>query len=156
MSDIVVVYYSRTGKTRLVAEKLAALLAADIEEILEAKDRGGAMGFMGGVKDALFKKSAELTSTHGLEGKTTVVIGMPVWAGHVPPAVRSYIAEADLAGKKVFGFCTHDGGGGKGLFKDMNNIVTGGVIDTFQWKKPKEGDAELDAAIADFAEKIRG
>lgn len=156
MNDIVVVYYSRTGKTRLVAEKFTALLGADIEEIREAKNRSGKMGFLAGCKDTLFRKPAELAGTHSVVGRTTVIIGMPVWTGHVPPAVRAYLAAVDLAGKKVFGFCTYDGGGGKGTFKELNNLVPGGLVDTFQWKKPKEGDAKLDDAMAEFARHVKG
>ena len=46
VKQIVVAYYSRTGGTRKVAEQLAAILDADLEEIREAKDRSGVLGLL--------------------------------------------------------------------------------------------------------------
>lgn len=48
-----VVYYSRTGKTRLVAGKVAELLGGDLVEIREAKDRSGLRGWLGAGRDTL-------------------------------------------------------------------------------------------------------
>jgi flavodoxin len=41
-----VVYYSRTGKTRFVAERVASELKADIEEVVDLKNRSGRFGFL--------------------------------------------------------------------------------------------------------------
>ena len=46
MKGTVVVYYSRSGTVRRVAEQLAALLGADLEEIRETKDRAGFLGLI--------------------------------------------------------------------------------------------------------------
>ena len=112
MKQTVVAYYSRTGVTRKVAEQLAALLDADLEEIREAKDRSGVLGLLGAGRDSTLKREAELTSEHNVEGRKTVVIGMPIWGFRPPPAVRSYLKKVNLAGKKVCAFCTFYGSGG--------------------------------------------
>jgi len=155
MAEIPIVYYSRTGKTRLIAEKLASLLGGRIEEIREQKDRSGVRGFLGGGKDALFGKPTVLTSEHSVEGVETVVIGMPVWANRPPPAVKAYLDAVDLAGKRVCAFCTHDGGGGKGTFAALERLLGGQLLETIDFKKPKPDDPDLLARLQAWAEKVR-
>jgi flavodoxin len=43
MKKILVVYYSRTGMTKKLANSIANLLFADIEEIVDTKNRSGLM-----------------------------------------------------------------------------------------------------------------
>ncbi len=155
MSDTLIVYYSRTGKTRMVAEKLADMLDADIEEIREVKGRSGRMGWFVGVKDSLLDKPAELTSEHTVEPRKLVIIGMPVWASAPPPAIRAFLGRYDLAGKTVCAFCTHDGGGGKGLFAKTGELVPGGLAATLSLKKPTPDDPALDEQLRQWAEEIK-
>ena len=155
MSDTLIVYYSRTGKTRMVAEKLATILEADIEEIREAKDRAGRMGWVVGVKDSLLDKPAEITSEHSVEPRKLVIIGMPVWADRPPPAVRAFLGRYDLAGKTVCAFCTHDGGGGKGLFAKTGELVPGGLAATLSLKKPRPDDPVLDEELKQWSDEIK-
>jgi len=154
MADIVIVYYSRTGKTRMVAEKLGATLGADVEEIREAKSRGGVAGFWGGVKDALFKRKAELASEHTAEGRKAVVLGMPVWAASPPPAIRQYVQAVDLKGKKLFAFCTMDSSGGKGTLSKLAEMAGDELLETLELKKPDK-DSRLDEKLNDFANRIK-
>ncbi|MBE3088681.1 MAG: flavodoxin family protein, partial [Actinobacteria bacterium] len=44
--NILVVYYSRTGTTRKVAEYITKQLGADMEEIIDMKKRSGIWGFL--------------------------------------------------------------------------------------------------------------
>ena len=50
--NTLVVYYSRTGKTKFVAEKVATKLKAEIEEVLDLKNRSGRIGFLKAGYDA--------------------------------------------------------------------------------------------------------
>jgi hypothetical protein len=155
MKDILVVYYSRTGKTRLLAEELAKLLDADLEEIQEKKDRSGMMGYLGGGKDATLHRPAELTSTHSAEPRKVLVLGNPVWAWGPPPAMRSYLAAHLPKADKLCAFCTYDGGGGKRALRVLAELVGRELATTFDWKKPAAGDPGLLAALTDWAEKIK-
>ena len=42
----IVVYYSRTGNTRKVAEELADTLKCDIEQIIDTQKRSDVLGFL--------------------------------------------------------------------------------------------------------------
>ena len=137
MKDVLVVYYSRTGRTRWVAEQLAAILDADIEEVLDAKDRSGAVGFLTGGCDATFKRSTALSSEHSTQGRKVVVVGMPVWAFGPPPAVRAYLGRVNLAGVKVCAFCTMDGSGGGRTFREVASLLPHHIETSLALVKPR-------------------
>ena len=58
--NILVVYYSRTGSTRKVADYIAKQLSADMEMIIDMKKRSGAFGFVIGGMDALMRKETKI------------------------------------------------------------------------------------------------
>jgi len=155
MSDILVVYYSRTGKTRFVAEKLAGLLGADLAEIRESKDRRGALGFVSAGKDTVLKRDVALEAAPDPGPYRVVLLGMPVWAFQPPAPVRAYLAGADLTDKTVCAFCTSDGSSGKGVFKALNKTLPRPLAETFHWVKPRPDDAEFDRALAEWAAEIK-
>jgi len=153
MTDTLIVYYSRTGKTRAVAQKLAQMLKADLEEILEQKPRRGFWGYLAGIKDTLLKRPAALASSHSVTGRKAVVLGMPVWAAAPPPAVRAYIESVDLAAVKVFAFCTQDAGGGAKLLKKLAQRRRADPAATLELTKPAKDD-QLDSKLHAFAKKV--
>ena len=155
MSDTLVVYYSRTGKTRQIAEKLAELLSADCDEIAESKDRSGPLGFVIAGKDTLLKKPADLTKSPEPGAHAVVVIGMPVWASQPPPAIRTWLNRVDLHGKTVCVFATSDGGSAKGTFAATNGLLPEPAAETLHCVRPKPNDAELQQTLRNWAEKIR-
>ena len=53
----------------------------------------------------------ELASTIDLSAYDIIFIGYPVWASTAPTPVLSFLEGADLTGKTVIPFCTHDGYG---------------------------------------------
>jgi flavodoxin len=105
-----VVYYTRTGKTRFVAESIAAELGAEIEEIVDLKKREGKIGWIMAGKDASRKNLTEIVqTTKAPQDYDLIVIGTPIWAWSPTPAVRTYIKQNKLSGKRVALFYTSDG-----------------------------------------------
>ncbi|MGD6850911.1 MAG: flavodoxin family protein [Candidatus Bathyarchaeia archaeon] len=104
-----VVYYTRTGKTKFVAETVAAELGADLEEIVDLKKREGKLGWIMGGKDASQKKLTDLAPLKRTPADyDLVVVGTPIWAWAPTPAFRTYINQNNLADKKVALFYTFD------------------------------------------------
>lgn len=154
MSDILVVYYSRTGRTRLVAEALADLLGAELGEITEKQDRSGPIGYLAATKDAVLKRDTELTGAPSVSEKTLVVLGMPVWMGRPPPAVRAYLSRVDLRSKTLCAFCTSHTGG-KGALEALKRLVPVPLSETFDWRNPKPDDPELARGLDAWARRIQ-
>lgn len=155
MNSTVVVYYSRSGVTRAVAERLAAILQADIEEIREEKDRSGPIGYIKAGMDAVKQKEAVLTSHHSTAEREVVVLGMPVWGFNPPPAVRMYLKSVDLAAIKLCGFATMNGSGAEKTLDRVAEIAPNGLALRLSLARPKVGDAKLEALLNEWAAKIR-
>ena len=97
-----VVYYTRTGNTKFVAETIAAELGADIEEIMDLKKRQGTLGWLSAGRDAMGAKETGIAQTKRTPTDyDLIIIGQPVWAGNPTPAIRTYLNKNDLSGKKV-------------------------------------------------------
>ncbi len=102
-----VVYYSRTGKTKFVAETIAAELGSDLEDIVDLKNREGKMGWMSATRDASGEKETQISPTKKApKDYDLIIIGTPVWAFSTTPAIRTYLKNNDLSGKKVALFFT--------------------------------------------------
>jgi flavodoxin len=94
VARVLVVYYSRTGMTRQVASCLAERLGADVEELVDTKNRSGAIGFVVAGKDAAMKKLVPIEPPKKNPADYDVVIlGTPVWANTMASAMRAYLNE---------------------------------------------------------------
>lgn len=100
--NTLIVYYSRTGTTKSVAEKIAKKIGADIEELVDTKKRTGPIAFHTAGHDA---RSGNLTELKPLEADLDsyeiIIIGTPNWWGNITPAARTFIVENDLSNKKI-------------------------------------------------------
>ena len=60
MSDILCVYYSRTGHTKQAMEEIAQALDAELAEISDGMDRSGALGVLRSGLDAVRRSSPKV------------------------------------------------------------------------------------------------
>ena len=84
MSDILCIYYSRTGNTRRAVKAIAADLGAEIVAIDDGADRNGWRGRLRAGKDAMRRTTAPLkpfTTQRNIEDYKLVIVGTPVWGG---------------------------------------------------------------------------
>lgn len=117
-----IVYYSRTGKTKAAAELIAKKLNADIEEIIDLKKRSGIFGYIFGGRDAMKKYLTKIKKPVKNPLKyDLVVIGTPLWASIMAPAVRTYLKKFKI--KKAAFFYTAGGSGSDKAFKDMKETI---------------------------------
>ena len=102
ISKAIVIYYSRTGDTRMVARTIQEALDCDLQEIKDLKDRSGIKGFWGGMKDVTNKVKAEIKpETLGLDAYQLIVICSPVWGMHFSPAITTFMSTMDFKDTKV-------------------------------------------------------
>lgn len=106
-----IAFYSRTGNTKKIAETLAKSINADLDEIIDQKDRSGIKGWILGGRDAFKQSLTEITIFQNPDDYDLVIIGTPVWVGASTPAFRTYLAENKSKIKKFAVFTTSGGDG---------------------------------------------
>ena len=117
-----VLYYSQTSNTKAVAQEIAKLTGADIEEIVPVKPYDG--DFQATINRCNEERQQGLTPeikpiAANLDKYSTIFIGYPVWFGTYAPPVASFLDKADLSGKKIVPFCTFGSGGLDSSIKDL-------------------------------------
>lgn len=147
-----VVFYSRTGRTKAVAEKLVEALGCDSEEITDLKNRRGLIGFFRSGYDAVSRRLTVIKPLQRNPSKyDLVIIGTPVWVGTVSAAVRTYVhMNKKFFPKKVVFFCTYGGGSedAKKVFVEMQGLVERKPVAVLGLK--------ADETKGDFQKKIKG
>ena len=86
MSDILCIYYSRTGNTRRAVKEIAEALDAEIVAITDGRDRSGWKGYLRSGMDAMKLSTKPLNpfeTARPLEEYRLVIVGSPVWAGPI-------------------------------------------------------------------------
>ncbi|MBR2484028.1 MAG: hypothetical protein IKB53_04715 [Oscillospiraceae bacterium] len=99
MSDILCLYYSRTGRTRTVMQDIAQAMDAELVEISDGIDRSGALGFFMCGIDAMRRgthKTQSYKTEKELEEYTLVVLGTPIWAGRCSSVMRGFLKRHGL------------------------------------------------------------
>lgn len=124
--EVLVVYFSATGTTRGVAEKLAAVTDADLYEILASQpyteadlnwhDSGSRTTLEQNDKSVRPEIGSEELS---LEGYTTVYVGFPIWWGEEPRILDTFAESHDFTGLTVIPFCTS---GSSGIGRSGRNL----------------------------------
>ena len=117
---ILVAYYSRTEKTKKVAEYIKKELGADIEEIVPVKGYSGKVGYARGCVDAPRGKTPEIKPIKSNPSDyDLVIIGTPVWCFTMASPVLTYIRENKDKFKDVAFFATAGSTGMESTLKDM-------------------------------------
>ncbi len=130
-----VVYYSRTSNTKMVAQVIADETGAGLLEVKDKKSRSGVFGFAKGGFDALRGNKTDIRYDEvNLQDFDTVYIGTPVWASRPTPAIVQFIDENDFSGVNVVTFATMMGDGGDSTVEMMNDAIKakeGNVLRSF-------------------------
>lgn len=144
-SDILIVYFSRTGEqynvgvidkgnTAIVAQMIAEETGADLFEILPQED------YYPYTYDELTdvaKKEQNENARPAYQGivldlsaYSTVFVGAPVWWGDWPMICYTFFEEnADaLAGKTLIPFSTHEGSGLSGFGRKLKSAIPGTTV----------------------------
>ena len=125
-SDVLVVYFSATGTTEGVAERIANVTGADVYEILAAEPYTEA--------DLNYNDNSSRSTTEqndksvrpeigsediSLEGYTTIYLGFPIWWGEEPRILDTFVEKYNFDGITVIPFCTS---GSSGIGRSGSNM----------------------------------
>lgn len=155
MTNSVVVYVTRTGNARRIAERLAARLQGRAFLIEDKVNRMGFWGYLRAGYHSSTKKATPIGDPGvDLSAADTVVMVQPIWASGVVPPLRSWLNahRPELKGKKL------------GLFTVCKGSDAGKVQSAFEGEfmplaafgsiKELDGEKAQDDAFEAFARSL--
>ncbi len=152
-----VVFYSLTGKSRQVAEWLAAGLKAEIEEIVERRPRDFAFrGIFRSGLDSLFHRRPPIAPmTHREEIYDRVILACPVWGGRIAGPARTWLHRHGQR-THALGLALQSGDGAAypavlGEFEEMTGRSPKPLLTVSEYDF---GSRSAEAKVADFVHSI--
>ena len=123
-SNKLIVYFSYTGNTRMIANKIKEKLNCDILEIktvlsysddydtvVNDEQNSEASNFLPEIQDINID----------LSKYNEIILGTPVWWYRPVPAIRTFLSKNDLSGKTIKPFATNAGWLGR-TFKEIKSL----------------------------------
>ncbi|HPL92934.1 MAG TPA: flavodoxin [bacterium] len=156
MKNILIVYYSRSGFTKQLAQELAVHLHADLEEIIDKKDRSGALGYLFSGRDALKEKTTEIQKiTRQPDNYQLVVIATPVWAFKCSTPILTFIKKFGQNCGRVAFVATQGSSGADGAFQQMSGQLKQTPIATLIVNSKEISQNKYQDKTKIFANKIK-
>jgi flavodoxin len=151
-----VIFYTRTGTTKKIGEEIAKALGADSDEIVDQKSRKGVLGWLRAGRDSQVLKTTEIKVQKTPDDYDMLIIGTPIWANNLTPAVRTYLTTYSFKGKKMAFFTTQGGEEPVDAIAKMKEMAAGSeVIATLSIQRDDVKANKYEAQLAAFLERLK-
>ena len=152
MSKTLVAYFSASGVTAAVANKLAAAVGADLFEIqpeqLYTDDDLNWQNSRSRSSVEMNDRSCRPAIASAVENMAqynAVFVGFPVWWYREPSIIDTFMEAYDFSGKKVVPFCTSGGSGLGDSAQNMQALAPGATVVNGKRFSPSVSEGELKA-----------
>jgi flavodoxin len=121
-----VIYFSATGNTKKIAEKIAKESNSDIIEIIpkekyKSEDLNYNSDCRANREQNDSKARPEIENTIDITKYDTIYLGYPIWWGTNPKIILTLFDTYDFTGKTIIPFCTSGSTGISGSVTDLRN-----------------------------------
>lgn len=125
-SNSVVLYFSATGTTKSIAQRIATESNSDIVEIIakeryKSEDLNYNSDCRANREQNDSKARPEIENTIDISKYDTIYLGYPIWWGTNPKIILTLLDTYDFTGKTIIPFCTSGSTGISGSVSDLRN-----------------------------------
>ncbi|WP_121356181.1 flavodoxin [Flavisolibacter nicotianae] len=144
---ILIVYLSRTGNTKAVAEIIQANAGGNLVELQLEKPYPA--DYQTTVQQVVEENESGYlpplkTKIDSIENYDVVFVGFPTWGMKLPPPMKSFLKQYDLSGKTIIPFNTNAGYGIGSSFQTVKELCPNSkVLEGFEMKGGVERDGQL-------------
>jgi flavodoxin len=152
-----VVYYSRSGTTRRVAETIAAKLKCDVEGIQDVRSRKGLFGWLRSGREAGRRTLPEIRPTVEDPGQyDLVVLATPVWASSMSSPFRTYVTQNLGKFKRLAFLVTFGGRGFEQTLAGIKELCGQEPVATLTLRTNEVRKGSHTQAVEEFVAKLSG
>lgn len=166
-SSTLVVYFSATGTTKGIAEKIADVTGADLYEIIAAvpytdedRDWTNSDSRCSIEQNDTSVRPAISSEQIKLDGYSVIYIGYPIWFGQEPRIMDTFVESYNFGNAKVIPFCTS---GSSSIGQSGQNLAANAGSGNWIEGKRFAGDASeeeikdwIDSAVREMVLEING
>lgn len=159
MSKVLVAYFSASGVTAKLAERLASAIGADLHEIkpekpytsadLDWRDSNSRSSVE--MKDKSFRPTIA-NSVENMDQYDTVFVAFPIWWYVAPTIINTFLEAYNLDGKKIIPLATSGSSSMGNTNKELAPSCKGATLEEGKRFAANAGEKEL----ADWAKKFIG
>lgn len=125
-SNSVVLYFSATGTTKSIAERISKELNSDIIEIVpkekyKSEDLNYNSDCRANKEQNDSKARPEIKNNIDITKYDTIYLGYPIWWGTNPKIILTLLDTYDFTGKTIIPFCTSGSTGISGSVSDLRD-----------------------------------
>lgn len=134
-----VVYFSCTGTTELVAEYITEILGADSYQIIpeEPYTEADLAYYTNGRADQEQNdpnvRPAISSGVENMDEYDTIILGYPIWHGQAPRIISTFLESYDFSGKMIVPFCTSHSSGIGSSASNLHSLCAESV----EWRDGK-------------------
>jgi flavodoxin len=140
---VLVAYFSRSGRTKRVAERLARELGGSAMAIGERGSRRGLFGYQRSLFEAVTGCEAKIEPPRKASRDfDLMLIGTPIWGWRLSSPVRAFARRYGKGCQRVAFFCTMGGSGDRAAFAELERLVG---------RRPEAVLALTEAEVADMS-----
>ena len=124
-----VVYFSCTGTTELVAEYITEILGADSYQIVpeDPYTEADLAYYTNGRADQEQNdpdvRPAISGGVENMDEYDTIILGYPIWHGQAPRIISTFLESYDFSGKMIVPFCTSHSSGIGSSADNLHNLA---------------------------------
>lgn len=97
-----IIYYSRTGKTKLISETLKQHINADLLELYDPVDRSGSWGYLKSAYGAFRHQHAPIEPEKpDIASYSHIIIASPIWSWNLCTPIHTLFEKNRFDGKKL-------------------------------------------------------
>ena len=129
--DILIVYFSQTGTTKSIANKIKKLTGGDLLRIREKNKYPNDYDKTVERADKEVKQNARpaiTTVATNMKSYDVVYIGFPIWWHTTPKVIDTFLEKYNLQGKTIIPFCTSGGSEIDEAMPVINDLCKGSTI----------------------------
>ncbi|MGE0076711.1 MAG: flavodoxin [Bacteroidales bacterium] len=130
-NKVLIAYFSWSGNTREIANRIHKMVGGDMFEIQRADDYPTNYNAVLDIakKEIRSESKPELKDKLAeIEKYNTIFIGYPNWWNTFPAPVTTFLSEHNFSKKTIIPFCTHGGGGIGRSISDMAKLCPEAII----------------------------
>lgn len=151
-----IIYYSRTGLTKKLANSIREKLPdCDIEEIKTKTSRTGMIQYLLSGKEAVQEKITDIENTiYDPKNYDRIIIGTPIWAANISSPIRTYIEKNKNSFKKVFAFFTQGSSGAERAILKLQKALNQNISTSLILSSKEVAKSQYQNQLDEFISKL--